>query len=186
MRLPPQVINQSKSICNPHYWSVPTITFRNGLKVSSTVSLLLVTALFLSSSQMLMPETLAADGYGYGIAAKTDAGGRAGVSQPYFVCAPLSGVDYSYDAGGGDQFFTSTAWMSTDASMSISLSSGESIVLFAVAQVWNDYATVGSSIAICREHPPEPLERISGDMFCAGATMAKREIAAAIAISTYP
>jgi hypothetical protein len=57
---------------------------------------------------------------------------------------------------------------------------GESIFLIGAAQVWNDYSTIGSSIAICVDGNVP----VSGDMFAAGATITSRELAIAIAIDT--
>ena len=114
----------------------------------------------------------------YSLSAKTDPGGTAWVSQPYILGFKVATDSYS-DSHVGDFSYTGTGWSATDASFSATLGSGESLFLIATAQVWNQYSNVGSSIAVCRGGT-----RVSGDMFCAGATVTSREAAVAIAFDT--
>jgi hypothetical protein len=103
---------------------------------------------------------------------------RAWASQPYVLGFKVSGV-YS-DSAVGDYSVSTTGWSSTPASFEVTLAEGESLFLIGASQVWNDYASVGSSIAICRDGNV----RVSGDMFAAGATITNRELATAIAVDT--
>jgi hypothetical protein len=114
----------------------------------------------------------------YSLSAKTDPGGRAGVSQPYLLGFKVSGVYSSSQVG--DYYYSSTGWSPTPAGAAATMGPGESIFLIGAAQVWNDYSTIGSSIAICVDGNVP----VSGDMFAAGATITSRELAIAIAIDT--
>jgi hypothetical protein len=113
----------------------------------------------------------------YALSAKTDPGGRAWISQPYLLGFKVSTV-YSSSVTG-DYYYSSTDWSATDASLPVTLASGESLFLIATAQVWNDNPIGGSRIAICRDGV-----RVSTDMFAAGATITVRELAVVIALST--
>jgi hypothetical protein len=117
----------------------------------------------------------------YSLSAKTDPGGRAGVSQPYLLAFKVSGV-YS-NLAEGDHYVTATSWSSSGASLQASLGAGESLFLIGTGQLWNEYSTIGSSIAVCSDDGLAST-RVSGDMFAAGATITRRELAVAIAIST--
>jgi hypothetical protein len=103
---------------------------------------------------------------------------RAALSQGYVLGFKVSNV-YS-DSYLGENYISTTGWSPTDASFPVTLNAGESLFLMGSAQVWNDYANVGSSIAVCRDGNV----RVSGDMFAAGATMTSRELATAIAVDT--
>jgi hypothetical protein len=122
-------------------------------------------------------DTPGAGTYAYSLCGKTDPGGRAAVSQGYVLGFKVSGV-YSGSAVG-DYYVSTTGWSSTPASFTVDLGADESLFLIGAAQVWNDYASVGSSIAICRDGV-----RVSGDMFAAGATITSRELATAVAVDT--
>ena len=61
----------------------------------------------------------------------------------------------------------------------MTLADGESIFLIGTSQLWNDYSTIGSSIAITRDGM-----RVSGAMFAAGATITHRELGVAVAVDT--
>jgi hypothetical protein len=117
----------------------------------------------------------------YALSAKTDPGGRAGVSQPYLLAFKVSSV-YS-NLAEGDHYVTATSWSSSGASLQASLGAGESLFLIGTGQLWNEYSTIGSSIAVCMDDGVT-LTRASGDMFAAGATITHRELAVAIAVST--
>jgi len=103
---------------------------------------------------------------------------QAGVSQGYVLGFKVSDV-YSSSYLGED-YVSTTGWSPTDASFQVTLNAGESFFLIGSAQVWNDYASVGSSIAVCRDGNV----RVSGDMYAAGATIASRELASVIAVDT--
>ena len=120
-------------------------------------------------------DTPGAGTYTYSLSTKTDPGGKAWVSQPYILGFKISNV-YS-DSAVGDGYVSTMAWSPTDAGIQVPLGAGESLFLIGAAQVWNDRATVGSSIGICRDSV-----RVSGDMFAAGATITRRELAVAIAV----
>jgi C1A family cysteine protease len=122
-------------------------------------------------------DTPGAGTYTYSLSAKTDPGGKAWVSQPYLLAFKVPSA-YS-SSHTGDYYTSSTGWWSTGTEFSVSLGAGESLFLIGTAQVWNDYASIGSSIAICKDGA-----RISGDMFAAGATITNRELATAVAIDT--
>jgi hypothetical protein len=59
------------------------------------------------------------------------------------------------------------------------VSTGESVFLIGASQVWNNDSNIGSSIAITRGGT-----RVSGDMYCKGATSTMREVAVAVAVET--
>jgi C1A family cysteine protease len=113
----------------------------------------------------------------YALSAKTDPGGRAGISQPYVLGFKVTDVYSSSQVG--DYYYSTTGWSSTPASFQVTLAAGESFFVIGAAQVWNDYSTIGSSIAITRDGT-----RVSGDMFAAGATITSRELATAIAVDS--
>ena len=69
---------------------------------------------------------------------------RAGVSQPYVLGFKVSNV-YS-DSAVGDYSYSTTGWSASDASFQVTLAEDESVFLIGTAQVWNDQASVGSSI----------------------------------------
>jgi hypothetical protein len=122
-------------------------------------------------------DTPGAGTYTYALSAKTDPGGRAWISQPYVLGFKVSTV---YSASQvGDQYISKTSWSSARASFSATLGAGDSIFLIGTAQVWNNNATIGSSMAITQGDV-----RVSGDMFATGATITHRELAVAIAVST--
>jgi hypothetical protein len=134
----------------------------------------------IASRELAMAAAVDTPGAGtwtYALSAKTDPGGRAWISQPYLLGFKVSSV-YS-NSVTGDYYYSSTDWSTTDASLLVTLASGESLFLIGAAQVWNDDAVVGSSIAVCRDGV-----RVSTDMFAAGATITRRELAVAIAVST--
>jgi serine protease len=122
-------------------------------------------------------DTPGAGTWTYALAAKTDPGGKVWISQPYILGFIVSNVHSS--SVMGDYSYSSTGWSSSPASFTVDLGAGESLFLIGTAQVWNDYPSIGSSIAITRDGA-----RISGDMFAAGATIASRELATAVAIDT--
>jgi len=116
--------------------------------------------------------------YTYTLDFKTDLGGRAWASGTYLLATKIS---YSWSNGPyGDQPTTSTTFTFSLALPPITLASGDRLLLIATSQLWNDYASIGSSICISRSG----AGRISGDMFSVGATPSHRHLATAIAIDS--
>ena len=120
-------------------------------------------------------DTPSAGTYTYALSGKTNVGGKAWVSQPYLLAFKVSNPYSNYHAGNFQ--VSTTSWSSSGAEFQVTVDGGESLFLIGVAQLWNDYATIGSSIAVCRDGV-----RISGDMFAAGATETNRELATAVAV----
>ena len=122
-------------------------------------------------------DTPGAGSFTYALSAKTDPGGNAWISQPYLLAFKVPSV-YSSSVTG-DYYYSTKSWSQTGASFDATVGSGESMFLIGTSQLWNDYSSVGSSIAITQGDV-----RVSGDMFAAGATISHRELAVAIAVST--
>jgi hypothetical protein len=150
---------------------------RDGVPVSGDMFAAGATITSRELATAIAVDTPGAGTYTYSLCGKTDPGGRAGVSQPYVLGFKVTDV-YS-DSAVGDYYYSTTGWSSTPASFQVTLAAGESFFLIGAAQVWNDYSTIGSSIAICRDGVP-----VSGDMFAAGATITSRELATAIAVDS--
>jgi len=108
---------------------------------------------------------------------KTDPTGKAWASGTYLLGAA---VDDTWSSGPtGDQSTTSTSFTPTHETLTLPLSSSDQLLLIATSQLWNDYASIGSSICISRNGI-----RISGDMFAVGASPSHRHLATAIAIDS--
>jgi V8-like Glu-specific endopeptidase len=105
---------------------------------------------------------------------KTDAGGRAWVSGTYLVGAKVS--ETWSDGPTGDQFTFSTSFTPTAESVSMTLGSGDKLLLIGTSQLWNSNPSIGSSISISRDGT-----LISGDMYAVGASLAHRHLATAAA-----
>jgi len=108
---------------------------------------------------------------------KTDPTGQAWASGTYLLGAA---VNDTWSSGPtGDQSITSSSFTPTAESLTLPLSSSDKLLLIATSQLWNDYASIGSSICISRNGA-----RISGDMFAVGASPSHRHLATAIALDT--
>jgi len=150
---------------------------RDGVRISGDMFAAGATITSRELATAIAVDTPGAGTYTYSLCGKTDPGGRAALSQGYVLGFKVSNV-YSSSYLGED-YVSTTGWSATDASFQVTLGAGESLFLIGSAQVWNDYANVGSSIAVCRDGA-----RVSGDMFAAGATLTSRELAIAIAVDT--
>jgi len=150
---------------------------RGGVRVSGDMFAAGATLTSRELATAIAVDTPSAGTYTYSLCGKTDPGGRAALSQGYVLGFKVSDV-YS-DSYLGENYISTTGWSPTDASFPVTLGAGESLFLIGSAQVWNDYAAIGSSIAVCSDGV-----RVSGDMFAAGATLTSRELATAIAVDS--
>jgi hypothetical protein len=150
---------------------------RDGVRVSGDMFAVGATAGNREIAVAIVLENPGAGPHTYTLSAKTDPGGNAWVSQPYLAGFKVSQPFMSNVVG--DYSYSGTGWSPTPASFAANLNVGDSLFLIGTAQVWNDYSSIGSSIAITRDGT-----RVSGDMFAAGATITSRELAAAVAIDT--
>lgn len=99
----------------------------------------------------------------------------AWVSGTVLVAVPISGGTSS--GPGGDQSTIRTAFTPSLQSVTINADGSTTYVALATSQLWDSSATIGASIAVCRDGSP-----ISGDMFTIGATVAHRHLASALAL----
>jgi len=113
--------------------------------------------------------------YSYTLDFKTDSGGKAWISGGYILAVKIS---HSWSSGPtGDQSNPSISFTPTAEKLNLGFDSGDKFLLIATSQLWNDYASIGSSICISRDGA-----RISGDMFAVGASANHRHLATAIAV----
>ena len=109
---------------------------------------------------------------------KTDPTGTSSTSGTYLLAAKVSQTSSSGPTG--DQSSTSTTFTPTVESLSVTLGSGDKLLLIGTSQLWNDNPAIGSSICISRTG----TGRISGDMYAVGASLTHRHLATAIAVDS--
>jgi len=150
---------------------------RDGVRISGDMFAAGATITNRELATAVAVDTPDAGTYAYSLSAKTDPGGTARGSEAYILAFKVS--DVHSQSRTGDFYVSTTRWSSTGTEFQVTLGAGESLFLIGTAQVWNDYQTIGSSIAVCRDGA-----RASGDMFAAGATITYRELATAVALET--
>jgi hypothetical protein len=99
------------------------------------------------------------------------------VSGTYLVSLPVSGGQSSGPTG--DQSSASTTFTPSAESVSVTSDGSKQYLLLATSQLWDSKASVGASMAVCRDGVI-----ISGDMFSLGATANHRHLGTAMALDT--
>jgi peptide/nickel transport system substrate-binding protein len=115
--------------------------------------------------------------HSFSLCYKTDPGGTAFVSGTFLIVVPVS--DALSSGPHGDQTAISTTFTDTMEIISITASGSQQYLAIATSQLWDTYASVGASIAVCRDS-----SRISGDMYSVGAIASHRHLATAITLDT--
>lgn len=103
----------------------------------------------------------------------------AWVSAAYLVALPVTGALSSGPTG--DQSTTSTSFVTSAQSVTVSASGSQQYLILASSQLWGSSASIGASMAICRDGLS-----ISGDQFSLGATATHRNLASALVLDTPP
>ena len=118
-----------------------------------------------------------AGNYRYTLDFKTDPGGKAWVSGTYLVAIEIS--DSWSDGPTGDQSTSSISFIPSAERFSVTLNSGEKLLLIGAGQLWNDNPAIGSSVCVSRNGTI-----ISGDIFTVGASMSHRHFGTALALDS--
>jgi hypothetical protein len=102
---------------------------------------------------------------------------QAFVSGAYLALFQVSGATSS--GPHGDQSSASTVFTPSLDSLTFAGTGSQEYLLVATSQLWDSSASVGASMAVCKDG-----SRLSGDMFSVGAVATHRHLATAIALDT--
>ena len=147
---------------------------RNGTRISGDMFAVGASPIHRHLATAIAVDSPAAGTYTYTLDFKTNPTGKAWASGTYLLAVKIS--DSWSDGPTGDQSTTSTSFTSTAENVSVTVGSGEKLLLIGTSQLWNDNPAIGSSICISRDGAI-----ISGDMFAVGASANHRHLATAVA-----
>jgi len=148
---------------------------RDGARISGDMFTLGATFSHRHAATAIAIDSPTAGPHTYSLQFKTDLGGQAWVSGTYLIVVPISGGTFS--GPFGDQSTTSSDFVASYATIPVTTDGTKTYLFLASCQIWNNLATTGSSMAICRDGT-----RISGDQFSLGAVTTHRHLASAISI----
>jgi len=148
---------------------------RDGMRISGDMFALGAASGHRHAATAIAVDSPSTGSHTYSLQFKTDPGGQAWVSGTYLIVVPISGG--ASIGPFGDQSTTSSEFVASYATVPITTDGSKTYLFLATCQLWNNLATSGSSIAICRDET-----RISGDQFSLGPVITHRHIASAISI----